>query len=106
MKTFLVMLLLLPATALAQTPASYAKRWPLVLSGEQAGAYRVVLDREVYATTAWPDLLAGQHQRPTLGVGRGRLRQRGGRQQQQHHQERLHAAASSCPDRRGGAGAR
>jgi hypothetical protein len=56
MKTFLVMLLLLPATALAQTPASYAKRWPLVLSGEQAGAYRVVLDREVYATTAWPDL--------------------------------------------------
>ncbi|MBA3930425.1 MAG: DUF3999 domain-containing protein [Xanthomonas sp.] len=56
MKTFLMALLLVPALASAQAPAPYAKRWPLVLSGEQAGAYRVVLDPEVYATTAWPDL--------------------------------------------------
>ncbi len=56
MKTFLMGLLLVPALASAQAPAPYAKRWPLVLSGEQAGAYRVVLDPEVYATTAWSDL--------------------------------------------------
>ena len=56
MKKFLLALCLLPAIAAAQAPAPYAKRWPLVLSAEQAGAYRVVLDREVYATTAWPDL--------------------------------------------------
>lgn len=56
MKKFLLALCLLPAIAAAQAPAPYAKRWPLVLSAEQAGAYRVVLDREVYATTAWSDL--------------------------------------------------
>ncbi len=56
MKTFLMALLLVPVLASAQAPAPYVKRWPLVLSGEQAGAYRVVLDPEVYATTAWPDL--------------------------------------------------
>jgi hypothetical protein len=58
MKKILMMLALLPALATAQAPAPapYAKRWPLVLSAEQAGAYRVVLDREVYTTTAWPDL--------------------------------------------------
>lgn len=56
MRKLLAALLLLPVVASAQAPASYAKRWPLVLSGEQAGAYRVVLDREVYATIAWPDL--------------------------------------------------
>lgn len=58
MKKLLMALALLPALAAAQAPASapYAKRWPLVLSAEQAGAYRVVLDREVYVTTAWPDL--------------------------------------------------
>lgn len=55
MKKFLMLLGLLPLMAAAQAPAPYAKRWPLVLSGEQAGAYRVVLDPEVYATTAWPD---------------------------------------------------
>lgn len=58
MRTFLAICLLGPVAALAQAPqpAPYATRWPLALSGEQAGAYRVVLDREVYATTAWPDL--------------------------------------------------
>ena len=56
MKKFLIALCLLPVIAVAQAPAPYAKRWPLVLAAEQAGAYRVVLDREVYATTAWPDL--------------------------------------------------
>lgn len=58
MKKFLAWLLVLPIAASAQAPAPapYAKQWPLVLSGEQAGAYRVVLDREVYATTAWSDL--------------------------------------------------
>jgi hypothetical protein len=58
MKKLLMVLALLPAIAAAQAPvtAPYAKRWPLALSAEQAGAYRVVLDREVYTTTAWPDL--------------------------------------------------
>lgn len=56
MKKWLIVLCLLPAIAAAQAPAPYAKRWPLVLSAEQAGAYRVVLDRDVYTTTAWPDL--------------------------------------------------
>ena len=56
MKKFLIALCVLPVIAAAQAPAPYAKRWPLVLAAEQAGAYRVVLDREVYATTAWPDL--------------------------------------------------
>ena len=39
MKKFLMLLGLLPLMAAAQAPAPYAKRWPLVLSGEQAGAY-------------------------------------------------------------------
>lgn len=56
MKKWLIVLCLLPAITTAQAPAPYAKRWPLVLSAEQAGAYRVVLDRDVYTTTAWPDL--------------------------------------------------
>lgn len=56
MKKWLMVLCLLPVLAGAQAPAPYAKRWPLVLSAEQAGAYRVVLDREIYTTTAWPDL--------------------------------------------------
>lgn len=58
MKKFLIVLGLLPVIAAAQAPAPapYAKRWPLALSTEQAGAYRVVLDRDVYTTTAWPDL--------------------------------------------------
>lgn len=56
MKSFLMALLLVPVIASAQAPAPYAKRWPLALSDAQAGAYRVVLDPEVYATTAWPDL--------------------------------------------------
>lgn len=58
MKKWLMVLCLLPVLAAAQAPTSapYAKRWPLTLSSEQAGAYRVVLDREVYTTTAWPDL--------------------------------------------------
>nr|WP_298120952.1 DUF3999 domain-containing protein [uncultured Pseudoxanthomonas sp.] len=56
MKKWLIVLCLLPVLAGAQAPAPYAKRWPLVLSAEQAGAYRVVLDREIYTTTAWPDL--------------------------------------------------
>lgn len=56
MKKWLIVFCLLPVIAAAQAPAPYAKRWPLVLSAERAGAYRVVLDRDVYTTTAWPDL--------------------------------------------------
>lgn len=60
MRTLLLAFALLAATpaSLAQSPtnAAYAKRWPLALSAERAGAYRVELDRTVYATTAWPDL--------------------------------------------------
>lgn len=56
MKKSVWLLLLLPLAAAAADPAPYAKRWLLVLSGEHAGAYRVVLDGEVYATTARADL--------------------------------------------------
>ncbi|PPJ43270.1 MULTISPECIES: DUF3999 family protein [unclassified Pseudoxanthomonas] len=44
------------ASAQSKPEGAYAKRWPLALSAERAGAYRVELDRSVYATTAWPDL--------------------------------------------------
>ena len=60
MRTLLLALALLAASSatLAQSPAqaAYAKRWPLALSAERAGAYRVELDRSVYTTTAWADL--------------------------------------------------
>jgi len=61
MRTFLlatlVMLSASPgASAQTKPEGAYAKRWPLALSAERAGAYRVALDRSVYATTAWPDL--------------------------------------------------
>ena len=60
MRTLLLALALLAASSatLAQSPAqaAYAKRWPLALSAERAGAYRVELDRSVYTTTTWADL--------------------------------------------------
>lgn len=60
MRVLLLALALLAASSatLAQSPAqaAYAKRWPLALSAERAGAYRVELDRSVYTTTAWADL--------------------------------------------------
>lgn len=41
-------LLALPLAALAATADDYAGRWPLVLERADGGAYRVVLDRDVY----------------------------------------------------------
>lgn len=55
MKKF-VWLLMVPLAAFAGVDEQYAQRWPLLLAGDGAGAYRVALDREVYRTTAWPDL--------------------------------------------------
>ena len=48
--------LLVPLTAFAGVDQDYATRWPLLLGSDGAGAYRVVLEPDVYRTTAWPDL--------------------------------------------------
>ncbi|HEY5971421.1 MAG TPA: DUF3999 domain-containing protein [Pseudoxanthomonas sp.] len=40
---------LLPLAAFAGIRDDYAQQWPLTLSRDDAGAYRVVLDREVYS---------------------------------------------------------
>lgn len=42
-------LALLPLAAFAGVRDDYAQQWPLTLSRDDAGAYRVVLDREVYS---------------------------------------------------------
>lgn len=52
----LLWLALLPAFAGATQTDDYARQWPLVLQTQDAGAYRVVLDREVYRTTTLPSL--------------------------------------------------
>ena len=47
---------LLPLAAFAGTRDDYAQQWPLTLSNADAGAYRVVLDRSVYAQLQSPAL--------------------------------------------------
>lgn len=47
-------LCLLPLVAFAGTPGDYAQQWPLKLHRDGEGAYRVVLDREVYRTARSP----------------------------------------------------
>ena len=49
-------LLGLPLVALAATADDYAGRWPLVLERADGGAYRVVLDRDVYRQLQSPSL--------------------------------------------------
>jgi len=49
-------LLALPLAAFAATPHDYADRWPLTLERADGGAYRVVLDREVYRQLQSPAL--------------------------------------------------
>mgnify|MGYP001405734518 FL=1 len=49
-------LLLLPLVALAATRDDYASQWPLALERDDGGAYRVVLDREVYRQLQSPRL--------------------------------------------------
>jgi uncharacterized protein DUF3999 len=45
----LAWIVLLPLTAFAGVREDYAQQWPLTFSNADAGAYRVVLDRSVYA---------------------------------------------------------
>ncbi|MEO6227032.1 MAG: DUF3999 family protein, partial [Thermomonas sp.] len=56
----LLWLTLLPALAasaqVADHAADYARQWPLSLQSQDAGAYRVVLDREVYRSATLPSL--------------------------------------------------
>lgn len=47
---------LLPLAAFAGTRDDYAQQWPLTLGQEDAGAYRVVLDRTVYQQLQSPTL--------------------------------------------------
>ncbi|NDK38016.1 DUF3999 domain-containing protein [Pseudoxanthomonas gei] len=47
---------LLPLAAFAGVREDYARQWPLTLSNADAGAYRVVLDRDVYAQLQSPAL--------------------------------------------------
>ena len=51
MKKWLMVLCLLPLLAAAQAPTSapYAKRWPLTLSSEQAGAFEAKIFTVAYA---------------------------------------------------------
>src|SRR6478672_15435 len=48
--------LLLPLVAIAASRDDYASQWPLALQEADAGAYRVVLDREVYRQLHSPRL--------------------------------------------------
>jgi len=50
------LLLALPLLAAAATRDDYARQWPLALPDPSAGAYRVVLDPEVYRSTQRADL--------------------------------------------------
>ena len=52
----LCLLVLLPLAAFAGVRDDYARQWPLSLSVADAGAYRVVLDRSVYAQLQTPAL--------------------------------------------------
>ena len=49
-------MLALPLAALAGARDDYASQWPLTLQAADAGAYRVVLDREVYRQLQSPGL--------------------------------------------------
>ncbi|MDR6839799.1 DUF3999 domain-containing protein [Pseudoxanthomonas sacheonensis] len=49
-------IVLLPLAAFAGTRDDYAQQWPLTLGQEDAGAYRVVLDRTVYRQLQSPTL--------------------------------------------------
>ena len=51
-----VLLLLMPLLVAAGARGDYARQWPLVLSGTEAGAYRVVLDSEQYRSSTQPAL--------------------------------------------------
>ncbi|MEG3192698.1 DUF3999 domain-containing protein [Lysobacter sp. D1-1-M9] len=52
----LLVAVLLPLVALAAVRDDYATQWPLILSRDDAGAYRVVLDEHVYRQLQTPDL--------------------------------------------------
>ena len=52
----LTWLLLVPMLAIASAADDYVRQWPLVLQTQDAGAYRVVLDREVYRSATLPSL--------------------------------------------------
>lgn len=57
-RNWFVLALLLPATlALASARDDYASQWPLVMSGGDAGAYRVTLDASVYRQIQDPGLV-------------------------------------------------
>lgn len=49
-------LLLLPALVAAAQTDDYARQWALKLPAQDSGAYRVVLDREVYLSATLPSL--------------------------------------------------
>lgn len=49
-------ILLLPLVAFAAARDDYASQWPLALQRDDGGAYRVVLDREVYRQLQSPQL--------------------------------------------------
>ena len=49
-------LLMLPLVAFAASRDDYASQWPLALQDADGGAYRVVLDREVYRQLQSPRL--------------------------------------------------
>ena len=52
----LAWVLLLPLVVLAASRDDYASQWPLALQDADGGAYRVVLDREVYRQLQSPRL--------------------------------------------------
>jgi len=56
MKKLLICLLVLPLAALAGPREDYARQWPLTLGRDDGGAYRVVLDAQVYRTATTPSL--------------------------------------------------
>lgn len=49
-------LLVLPAMVVSAQTDNYARQWSLALQSPDAGAYRVVLDREVYRSATLPSL--------------------------------------------------
>lgn len=56
MKRMLWLIVLPALAAAAPTDDDYARQWPLVLQAQDAGAYRVTLDREVYRSATLPTL--------------------------------------------------
>lgn len=52
----LTWLLVAPLLAIASPAGDYARQWPLVLQSQDVGAYRVVLDREIYRSASLPSL--------------------------------------------------